>query len=189
MKDLIDFLKSTHLLTEQQIAFVVSKGQVWKLKPNTSISKPHKVPHEIAFITKGVFRIFYIGDEGDEITKFFIDEKNFIVDIANYLSQKPSTDFIQAITYAEIIVFTREDLQLIDLEVANWHKIANQLVTESFLTKLHVISPMLHENATVRYQNFNKNFPSIANKIPLSFIASFLGITQQSLSRIRKNLA
>jgi CRP-like cAMP-binding protein len=189
MKDLTDFLKSTHLLTEEQVAFVISKGQIRKLKPSTNISKPHKVPNEIAFITKGVFRIFYLGDEGDDITKFFIDEKNFIVDIANYLSQKPSTDFIQAVTNSEIVVFSREDLQIIDTKLANWHKIVTQLVTESFLTKLHVISPMLHENATVRYQNFNKNFPSIANKIPLSFIASFLGITQQSLSRIRKNLA
>jgi CRP-like cAMP-binding protein len=189
MKELIDFLTATHLLTPQQIDFIVSKCVAQKIKAQTNISKPHKVPHEIAFIAKGVFRIFYIDDDGNEITKFLMEENNFIVDIDSYLNVRPSSDYIQSITPCDILTISRTHLTEIEQEIPNWGKITNQLITQSYLKKVQLISPMLHENATVRYVNFVKNCPNIATKIPLSFIASYLGITQQSLSRIRKNLS
>ena len=189
MKDLIDFLTATHLLTPPQIDFIMSKCVAQKIKANINISKPQKVPHEIAFIVKGVFRIFYIDDSGNEITKFLMEENNFIVDIDNYLKVRPSSDYIQSITPCEMLIISRKHLTEIEVEIPNWPKIASQLITQSYLKKIQLISPMLHENATVRYVNFVKNCPNIATKIPLSFIASYLGITQQSLSRIRKNLS
>jgi hypothetical protein len=56
------------------------------------------------------------------------------------------------------------------------------------MEKVNRISPMLAEDATTRYLNFLKQFPELANRIPLSLLASYLGITQSSLSRIRKNI-
>jgi CRP-like cAMP-binding protein len=189
MEEIKHFLHATQLLTPQQIDYIIAKGVLKKLKTNDVISKPDKVPQEIVFILKGVFRVFYIDDNGNEITKFLYDEHNFLADIDNFLNKTPSKDYIQAITKADILVFSRKELTDIEQNISNWSKVVSQVVTKSHLVKINLLSPMLHETATVRYENFIKNFPSIANKIPLSFIASFLGITQQSLSRIRKNLS
>lgn len=189
MKEIIAFLLDTNLLTKEQIDFVVSKSEFKKLKVNAVISQPHKIPNEIAFVSKGIFRVFYFDEAGNEITKFLFDENIFLVDIENYLSKKPSNDYIQAITEAEIFLFKRKSFEDLEIEIENWSKVVHQIITKSHLKKFNLVSPMLHETATVRYQNFTKNFPNFTNKIPLSFIASFLGITQQSLSRIRKNIS
>lgn len=188
MNELTDFLLDTNLLTKEQIDFIISKSEHKKLKVNSVISQPYKIPNEIAFVTKGIFRVFYFDEEGNEITKFLFDEHIFLVDIENYLTKQPSNDYIQAITNAEILLFKRKSFEELETEIVNWSKVVNQIITKSHLKKFNLVSPMLHETATVRYQNFIKKFPNLTNKIPLSFIASFLGITQQSLSRIRKNL-
>ena len=189
MNQLIDFLLETNLLTQTQIDYITSKSEFKKLKVNTVISQPYKIPNEIAFVTKGIFRVFYFDEEGNEITKFLFDENIFLVDVESYINRQPSKDYIQAITEAEILVFKRKDFEVFEIEIENWKIVVSQIITKSHLKKFNLISPMLHETATVRYENFIKNFPNLANKIPLSFIASFLGITQQSLSRIRKNLS
>ncbi len=188
MMEIINFLLDTNLLTKEQAEIIVSKSEFKKLKVNAVISQPHKIPNEIAFVSKGIFRVFYFDEEGNEITKFLFDENTFLVDIENYLIKKPSTDYIQAITEAEIYTFKRKDFEDLEKEIVNWNTVVQQIITKSHLKKFNLISPMLHETATVRYQNFIKNFPNFTNKIPLAFIASFLGITQQSLSRIRKNI-
>jgi CRP-like cAMP-binding protein len=188
MKELINFLLSTNLLTNRQIDFIVSKCEAKKLKPNSFLSTPNKIPNNVAFIVKGVFGVFYEDENGNYITKFLIDENNFIVDIESFINLKPSNDYIQSITSSEILVFSRNSLRQIELEVENWDKVVGKIITENHLKKISLISPMIHENATTRYKNFISKFPDIASKIPLSYVASYLGITQQSLSRIRRNI-
>jgi hypothetical protein len=62
------------------------------------------------------------------------------------------------------------------------------MTSRHLMEKLARISPMLAQDATTRYREFLDNYPQLANRIPLSYLASFLGITQSSLSRIRKNI-
>ena len=100
----------------------------------------------------------------------------------------PSSEYIQAITDCRIIVFSAEGLQELSLTITGWDNIINKITAKSLIEKVSRISPMLSEDATSRYRNFLDQFPLLANRIPLSLLASYLGITQSSLSRIRKNI-
>jgi hypothetical protein len=103
--------------------------------------------------------ISYYNNKGDDITKYFIDENNFVADINSYNQGIPSTEYIQAVTDCAYIVFTKTALEELSMTIINWDAIIAKITAKA-----------------------------LANRIPLSYIASYLGVTQSSLSRIRKTI-
>ena len=81
MEALINYLLQFGHLNQQQIDLVKSKGVLRELKKEEFYAKAGQIPREIIFLTEGIFRICYYNHQGDEITKYFIDENNFIADI------------------------------------------------------------------------------------------------------------
>ncbi|MFN7601794.1 MAG: Crp/Fnr family transcriptional regulator, partial [Bacteroidota bacterium] len=91
------------------------------------------------------------------------------------------------VTHCKLVVLSRDAFKELSAEIAGWDVIIKNLTAKSLLDKVNRISPMLAEDAKSRYLNFLEKFPHIANRVPLSMLASYLGITQSSLSRIRRN--
>jgi hypothetical protein len=80
-------------------------------------------------------------------------------------------------------------MQELSMTIIGWDDIVNKITGKGLAEKIKKISMMLSENATERYLNFFHNFPTLANRIPMAYLASYLGITQTSLSRIRKSIS
>lgn len=189
MEALINYLLQFGHLNQQQIDLVLSKAKEIEIKKEGYFSEAGKVPREVGFLKEGVLRVYYYNDKGEEITKYFLDENNLIVDINSYMQNIPSPAYVQAVTDVRLSVFSKEAMEALSLTVSTWDGIINQIITRSLAEKVNRLSPMLAENATARYLSFLEKFPMLANRIPLSFMASYLGITQSSLSRIRKNVS
>jgi CRP-like cAMP-binding protein len=188
MEELINYLLQFGQLNLQQIDLVKSKIKIIELKKDAYFSEAGKIAKQVAFITDGILRVCYYNNKGEEITRYFIDENNFAVDINSFSTQIPSSEYIQAITDCTLFVFSKESLAELSQTIIGFDGIVNQITTKSLIEKVKRISPMLAEDAKVRYLNFLENFPKLANRIPLSLLASYLGITQSSLSRIRRNI-
>lgn len=75
------------------------------------------------------------------------------------------------------------------MTIIGWDEIIAKITSKGLAEKVNKISTMMAEDATERYLNFFERFPALANRVPLSYLASYLGITQSSLSRIRKNIS
>ncbi len=189
MDNLINYLLQFGHLNHQQIELVKSKGVEKEIKKDAYYQEAGKIPREVVFLTKGIFRICYYNHKGDEITKYFIDENNFAVDINSYNQNIPSSDYTQAITDCKYIVLSKDAMKELSLTIVGWDEIVNKITAKGFAEKVTKISAMMAEDATERYLNFLERFPTMANRIPLSYLASYLGITQSSLSRIRKNIS
>ena len=188
MKELINYLLQFGQLNQQQVDLIKGKGIFREIKKDEYFQEAGKIPREVGFLTEGIIRICYYNNKGDEITKYFIDENNLIVDINSYNQNIPSSTYIQAITDCKFIVFSKEAMKELSMTILIWDDIINKIMTKALLEKVNKISPMLAEDATERYLSFFTKFPTLANRIPLSYLASYLGITQSSLSRIRKNI-
>ncbi|MGO3241234.1 MAG: Crp/Fnr family transcriptional regulator [Sphingobacteriaceae bacterium] len=117
-----------------------------------------------------------------------MDENNFFVDLNSFDNKIPSSGYIQAITDCKLIVFSQQDWQELSNTIVGWDKIVQKIISKAMLEKIDKVNPLVSEDATTRYLTFLKKYPTLANRIPLSYLASYLGITQQSLSRIRKNI-
>jgi CRP-like cAMP-binding protein len=184
MKEFIEYVLQFGNLNKQQIDFITSKGKEVHLKKDEYFAEAGKVLKQVGFILDGVLRICYYNNKGEEITKIFIEEKHLLFSLNNV----PSTEYIQAATNSKLLVFSNDDWKEIYDTVMVWESIIQKIVNKSLAQKLAKVSPLVSQDATTRYLEFLEKYPNLVNRIPLSYIASYLGITQQSLSRIRKNI-
>ena len=99
-----------------------------------------------------------------------------------------ASEYIQAVTDCKLLIFSKKDWDDIGNTIVGWHDITGLIVKNCLIKTIERRSPLVSEDATTRYLSFIENFPTLINRIPLSYVASYLGITQQSLSRIRKNI-
>ncbi|WP_025763078.1 Crp/Fnr family transcriptional regulator [Dyadobacter tibetensis] len=188
MEKLIDFLLEFGHLNQQQIDLIKRKASPLVLEKGTYFSEAGKIPKRVAFIQTGILRVCYYNSKGDEITKYFIEENNFAVDINSYTQKIPSSEYVQAVTDCTLLVFSKESFDELFNTIIAWEGIINKITEKALIEKLNKLSPMLAEDASTRYLTFLEKFPGLANRIPLSYLASYLGITQSSLSRIRRNI-
>ena len=181
-----NFLLQFYPFSQQQLQLIASQAVSASFETGQYFSEAGRVAREIGFVVSGVFRVCYFDKEGNEITKYFIDETNFVVDLQSYQYQLPSTEYIQAVTPCDVLVFKAQNWQKLGNIITDWNKTETNIITRALLEKVNRLSPLVNEDAATRYDDFLTKFPTLANRIPLSYLASYIGITPQSLSRLRK---
>lgn len=172
-------IESKALLSEHITLKKVSKGDF--------ILKYGEICKHLYFVNKGFIRIFYYKNEKN-ITEWFADEKQFFFSITSYFKNVPSKLVIEAIEDCEIILLSKEGqdkLRKTNIEISN---LIIQFFTVSLILSQKRMESLQFETAAHRYQNLLIDQPNILHKVPLQYVASFLGITQETLSRIRANI-
>lgn len=187
MKDFIDYILQFGNLNQQQLNFITSKAKAVELRKDEYFSEAGKIPRQVGFVVKGVIRGCYYSNKGEEITRCFILENNMAVDYVNFEAGATSTEYLQASTDCTLMVFSKQDWEELSLTIVGWVNIKNKMVQQCMYQKSRK-SPVISQDATTRYLEFLENYPTLTNRVSLSHIASYLGVTQQSLSRIRKNI-
>lgn len=188
MKEFINYVLQFGNLNHQQIDLILKKATLLELQKDDYYLEAGKISKQFGFITKGIARVSYYNNKSEEITKYFIDENNILVDLESFENQIPSIAYVQAITDCQIIVFSKKDWEELLNTIVGWDAIVHKIISKALLQKVDRISSIVAHDATTSYLNFLEKYPNLANRIPLSYVASYLGITQSSLSRIRKNI-
>jgi CRP-like cAMP-binding protein len=183
-----DYVLNFGSLTNEQTDFVESKGTRSTLSEGKYFSVAGRVPNQVAFLIEGIFRLSYYNDKGEEITDYFLNGNQFIVDYQNFEGRSPSSTNLQAVTDCELLVFSRANWEDISRSIPGWDRIADKIYRKCLIETIEKRSRLVSEDATTRYLLFLEKFPAVANRVPLGYIASFLGITQQSFSRIRRSI-
>ncbi len=189
MEELIEYILQFGTINQQQIALISRKAQELHLRTGEYFSEAGKVSQRVGFILEGIIRVCYYNNKGEETTKYFIEENNMVVDLNSFDNEIPSSSYVEALTDCRIVFFSRKDWKELSSTIVGWDAIVQKIIARALLQKVARISPLLSQDATTRYLQFLDIYPTLANRIPLSYIASYLGITQSSLSRIRKNIS
>jgi len=187
MNELIEFILQFGNLNKQQIDLVQKKATEMQLQKDAYFSEAGKIPTQVGFIVEGVIRGCYYNNKGEEITRCFISENSLVVDYVNFETNTASSEYLQASTNCQLIVFSKQNWEELSHTIVDWDNIKNKMVQKCMFQKSRK-GPVISQDATTRYLEFMENYPTLSNRIPLAYIASYLGVTQQSLSRIRKNI-
>ncbi len=185
MNDFIEYILQYSNLNKQQIDLITSKAQETELKKEDYFVEAGKVLKQVGFVVEGILRICYYNNKGEEITKIFIEERHLLYNLKNV----PSTEYIQAATDCKLLTFSNQDWKEISDTILDWDSIIQKITNKSLAQKLERVSPLVSQDASTRYLEFVEKYPTLVNRIPLTYIASYLGMTKQSLSRIRKNIS
>ncbi len=188
MEKLISALGFGGILTAKDIDLVVSHYQIRILKPDEHFQKFGKIANEIAFVNEGVLRVYGTDDLGDDVTKYFIRENQFFADLESYYSKQPATDAIQAVVQTELYVIHTLVKEKLTKQIPNLYILQKSITEATLLSKIKDNDFLNFGNAKTKYLEFVKRYPTLALQIPQQYIASYLKITPQSLSRIRKDI-
>ncbi len=149
--------------------------------------KQGKVSGQIAFVTKGVFRL-YTATEKKELNYNFFAEGQFAVDYESFLKGRAGTFSIQALEDCEVYVFSKVHLLEQYSSSHAWERFGRLAGEQAFLKSRERLKELLYLSAEERYLQFMKQYKNLYNRLPLYHIASYLGLDVTSLSRIRRGI-
>jgi CRP-like cAMP-binding protein len=158
--------------------------QVKKVRKKDFLLNYGETCKHIYFINEGFLRIFYYKNSKD-ITEWFAKEKHFCFSISSYFEEIPSKLIIEALEDSEILAISKvgfEKLRRTNLDVAN---LFIELISGSLIGSQIRMDSIQFETAEQRYTNLLKDQPEILKVVPLQYVATYLGITKETLSRIR----
>ena len=143
--------------------------------------------NKVYFVVSGIARSYYIDSDGNDITKSFTLEYNFCA-AESFFTDEPSSQIFEAIEDMTVIEFDSRELKSYMLSDTALKEIYIKMMELTIIYKMKRESSFQLESATERYINFKKEFPNIENRVKQSYVASYLGMTPVSLSRIRRAL-
>ncbi|SMG30105.1 Crp/Fnr family transcriptional regulator [Sphingobacterium psychroaquaticum] len=187
MKELIAYIGKFGTMDSEEKASIQEAFKCIYIRKGDYFAENGRISDKIAFVEDGVFRSVYYNKKGDDFTNYFIYEGRFIGDLHSFQGQLPASDYIEAVTDATIWSIDAAGFALLEKEVSVWPVLISKLYAFVSESKLKTASLMKNLEAKERYALFLKHYPGLANRVPLSMLASYLGITSSSLSRIRRN--
>lgn len=147
-----------------------------------------ETPKYLGFNVSGLFRYYYVDFKGVEFTKFFVCDNDFVAPYVVLLSDQKSKVFIQAMEDSFLLIVDYLDYRKLLESHPCWQVITRILVERTLVDKEKREAELLMEDAKTRYLNFLEEFPELASRLKQYVIASYLGISPVTLSRIRTQL-
>ena len=187
MDEIRRFIDNISPMNNSDWNFFSSKLQEVKLEKNTTLLKIGKVENHLSFISKGIVRL-YIPREESDLTFGFLFENEFVTGYDSLLTQAPSEYQIETLTETILWKISNKDLQEVYERTISGNIIGRKMAENMFLIKSKRELSLLSKTAEERYLDLFSNRPKLLQQIPLKYIASYIGITPQALSRIRKRI-
>jgi len=168
------FLKLTKLETIEKTNFFLHEGDISKY---------------MAFVNSGALYSYSTDEKGNKHVIQIALEGYWIGDLSSFLSEKISKFNVQAIETTEVILLGKSNFEKACLEIPCFERFFRLLIQNAYVSSQKRVSSIYGESARTRYLELIKTQPTLIQRIPQHYIASYLGIKPQSLSRIRKDLS
>lgn len=184
---LIDFLKTFGDLTDEEIDFAIGFFIKEKYNKGEYYLKEGQLSSKVSFIEKGLYRLFYQLN-GEEKNMLFFSESQIMTDYFGYLTNTKSIRPIQALEDSIIYSIEKSNLtRLFDFS-KNWERIGRQLAESAYVTSVMRANRLLHDDHNTRVKTFIDESPSLMQRVPQYMIASYLNMTPETLSRVKKRI-
>lgn len=184
MEHLQKAISGISILSPESAAAFLPSWKHWSVPKDHFLLKEHAVSDYIYFIEKGIARIYYYKN-GKEITEWIAMDRQFFLSITSFFQRTPSHLIIQTIEPAEVFGIHHNDFMKLADEHHDIEKLLRKMVTRSLILGQQRMDSVQFETAQQRYEKLLHNSPGIVQRVPLSYIASFLGVTLETISRIR----
>lgn len=182
-------VSETISITDEEFEFCKTLFIPKKLRKRQYLLQEGDVNKHTAFVSKGLLRSYTIDDKGTEHILQFAFEGWWMGDLYSFLTEEPSMFNMEALEDCELLLITKPSWELLLDKVPAFEKYFRILIQNNLIATQKRLMGTLSETAEQKYTNLINNFPGCLNRVPQHMIASYLGITRETLSRIRGNIA
>jgi CRP-like cAMP-binding protein len=174
-------------LTNAELQTLLKHFETKSIKKKTILLNARKTAKEVYYIINGCLRLFYIKD-GLDISSYFFTEAMFAGAYESFISQQPSRQAIETIEDCELVIIPYAKLQGLYTDQPEMNSIVRKIVEQRFVSLHKLFTSYILDSPEERYLYLLKENPGLLNRVPQHHIATFLGITPVSLSRIRNRV-
>lgn len=185
--DLKKFIAGYSTLTDSELDEVASRFKKKSIRKNDYLFKQGETSKDLIYVNKGCLRLFYLQDDVD-VSVWFAFENSSAIEIHSFISESPSTYFLQAIEDSEVLYLPKTELTKLYGSLPKMQEMMRNFWEDVILHLLERFNALQRDSAETRYLNLLKK-PDYLKAIPQKYLASFIGVTPTSLSRIRKKIA
>jgi len=183
---LIYYIQRWVELNEAEESLILDAFEPIAVKKKKDLLVPGGVCRSVYFITSGAVRSYHVDEKGVEHIFQINLENSWISDLESFFSQKPSNYYIESIEASTLLRISYERLEILYAEVPKLERYFRILFQRAYLNALQRLNSTMWDTAEERYNDMVKENCTILQRVPQTYIASYLGITPESLSRIRK---
>lgn len=183
------FLRRIAPITDAEFEETILFFKEINLNKNDYFVQQNKICRNIGFINKGTLRTFYLNNNAEEITSCFCTDNNFTTSYKSFILQTPSNLAIQAIEDSQLLVIQYDDLQKLYAKSPLWQSIGRAVAEREYIVMEQYASVLNNETAKEKYLRLLDEQPNVIQKANIEDIASYLGVTRRTLSRIRQEIS
>ena len=187
LAQIIQSIKSLVPLSIEEEKAFLQILKVTKFNKKEFLLQEGKICNKVSFINNGCMRLFY-NVEGVENTVQFFFGDSWYTDYASFLTGNPTIENMQALVESEVIQFKKDDLYCLYNAMPIFERVGRIFAENAFLSISQLNQMKTNEEPEVRYINLLKRRPELIQQVPQHYIASYLGIKPETLSRIRKRI-
>lgn len=173
------------VIQQEDLQIISSLFRPATIKKGDYFLKTGKTCDQLSFVKSGMLRIF-VDMDGKEVTQWISTPGYFLTDLSSLLFETPARWTIQALTDSELVSISREDYSNLGRLVPKWHELEKIFIAKCFILLEDRIFRHLSMTAEERYNFLFEHNKELFNQVPLQYIASMLGMTPETFSRIRK---
>ncbi|HLP20005.1 MAG TPA: Crp/Fnr family transcriptional regulator [Chitinophagales bacterium] len=177
-------------LSQPELDMLATVMQPVQIAKGDYFLRQGKVCNQLGFLVSGVMRVYHLANDKEYTSYFNFGNRNpFVSSYSSFLSRTPSQENIHALEDCELVQITYDDLQKLYDQSLEFQKLGRLIAEYNYTLAVERIYSLQHCTAQQRYVQLLQLYPNLVNAVPHHYIASYLGITPESLSRIRKELA
>ena len=174
-------------LTPDCVSEMLNISELAYFEKNAQLVREGEYSDKSFFIVKGCARAYYLKN-GKDISDWFAFENDFISSIQSFFKDIPSPHFIELLEESVIIELSRSNIESLAKKYHDFEKLMRVIVTQTMLRQQERLASILFHTAQQKYENILQLYPNIEKRVPLTHIASYVGITLETLSRIRSRI-
>ncbi len=182
-----EFLKQFTFLSEEDRSQFIAIGTAVSLDKEAYFIRENQICNKVAFLDKGTLRTFYYSSNDEEVSYCFTFPGTLISAYSSFLTGAGAVENIQAIEASRLLVFEKQDVEELIEKNPKWLLFSKLLAEQQYIEMEQRVLMLQREPAEVRYERLMEKQPDLLQKVPLQYIASYLGITKRHLSRLRQN--
>ena len=187
-EQLTNSIKKSIVCSEEDLSLILSFFKPLKKDKNELLIAPGQISQYTYFVAKGCLRIFFENLEGKEVTRYIAFENQFATALIAYITQTPSTEYIQAIESSELLFITHKDFNYLMEIIPNWRKFYTNYLEKAYVSNANRVLSITTLDAVERYNQLLKINPKIVSRLPKKIVASYINVSQETLSRLKSKL-
>lgn len=180
------YIKSHVDLPAEELKYMRSLAMEKKLRRRQLLLKEGEVCRHKVFVVKGLLRSYQLREDGTEHIMRFAPENTWMIDHGSYVNQTPSKYNIEALEDAAVILWSRDDFEELMAASPTIKAFSEKVKETSFEAIQERILVNISYTVEEKYENFITSFPEVFGRVPLHMIASYLGVSRETLTRVRQ---